>query len=327
MTEILIDNAITDTETARLAEPAFSGALSFMRTRYNKDVTGADVAILGLPFDGASSNRPGARFAPRSIREASASFDCEPQYPSMLDPFRTLNAIDFGDCFIDFSRQLEAQPQIYSTVLSLLKRCAQVISIGGDHSVTLPILQAYAELRGPVAIVQFDAHPDVWGDSPNRVSHGTWMRQAIKKQCVRKDNSIQVGIRTYVADDIGMEVILAYDAIDLSVVELADRIRSRVGTAPVYLTFDIDVLDPAYAPGTGTPVAGGFRTDHALRTLWELRDLDWCGMDLVEVCPPYDLGGTTALAGATVVQHYLQILAAKKSTFGHVTGQQFVGLD
>lgn len=313
MTDILVDNAIVESDRVRDAEPAFSGVLSFMRRRYTKDASGADVAVIGIPFDGATSNRPGARFGPRSIREASAGFDCEPQYPSMRDPFSVLKVVDVGDCFIDFSRQHAVQPMIAETVGALLRRCGHVVSLGGDHSITLPILRAYGAQRGPIAVVHFDAHPDAWYDKPDRVSHGTWMRQAVAEKLVRAERSIQVGVRTFVPEGIDVKVVYAYDALELPPVELAARIRSTVGDAPVYLSFDIDALDPAYAPGTGCPVAGGLSSAFALRTLWHLRDLSWCGMDVVEVCPPFDPAGVTGVVAATLVQHYLQIIAEQKA--------------
>lgn len=309
----MIDNAIQAAHGPRIAEPAFSGVTSFMRQQYSKECQGKDVVILGVPFDGGTSNRPGARFAPRAIREASAGFDADIQFPSNLNPFEQLEVIDFGDCFVDFSRQQATPDAIYTTATSILQDAGHLISIGGDHSVSFPLITAQAEKYGPLAIIQIDAHGDAWDDAPGRVSHGNWLRKAATADIVRKDRSIQIGIRTYVPEDLDVRQISAYDADGMTPKQLATIIREHVGDASAYLTFDVDGIDPAFAPGTGTPVSGGLGGTQMLHMLWELRDLNWCGMDVVEVCPPHDTQAITALYAATIIQHYLQILAFKKS--------------
>ncbi len=303
------DNAFLGDLRGGSREPTYSGALSFMRRRFCRDVEGMDVVIWGVPFDAATSNRPGTRFGPQAIRRASAMFNGDPQFPSGIDPFDTLAVVDWGDCSFDY-RHLERVPElIEAQAHEILAAGVQLVTLGGDHSITLPLLRAHAKIHGPLALVQFDAHQDTWNDGGGQ-SHGAFVTRAKAEGILDTSRSIQIGVRTIAPKDCGVEIIDAYEAHELGATGIAARVRARVAGGPAYLSFDIDALDPAFAPGTGTPVTGGLSSINALMVLWALRDLDWRGMDIVEVSPPYDHADMTALAGAAVVQHYLQIMAA-----------------
>ena len=187
-----------------------------------------------------------------------------------------------------------------------------LVTLGGDHFISLPLLRAHVAKHGPLALVQFDAHQDTWDDGDDAISHGSFVTIAVKHGLIVPERSIQVGVRTVAPRNCGIATLDAETCADLRAGEIAERIRVRVGPGPAYLSFDIDALDPAFAPGTGTPVAGGLTSAQALGALWALRDLDWRGMDVVETSPPYDHAEITAIAAASVVQRYLQMLAGKR---------------
>ncbi len=264
-----------------------------------------------MPFDMATSNRPGARFGPGAIRRASAIFDGDPQYPSGRDPFEKLRVIDCGDCFFEYERPHNAPREIENQARQIVDAGVHLITLGGDHFVTLPLLRAHAARHGPLALVQFDAHQDTWDDDGTKMSHGTFVTRAVAEGLIDLERSIQIGIRTVAPNDYGIEKLDTELCHALGGGGIAARVKSRVGPGAAYLTFDIDALDPAFAPGTGTPVAGGLTSAQALQALWALGELDWRGMDVVEVSPPYDHAEITAIAASTVVQRYLQILAAR----------------
>ncbi|QPC89273.1 agmatinase [Mesorhizobium sp. INR15] len=293
-------------------EPVYSGVLSFMRRRLSRNLAGVDVAIWGIPFDAAVSNRPGARFGPQGVRRASAILEGDPQYPFRADPFEKLAVIDYGDCGLDFGRHDEAPAQIERQASEVVDAGVTLLSIGGDHYVTWPLLRAHAKKHGPMALVQFDAHQDTWFDEDRRIDHGSFVARAVREGIVRPDRSIQVGIRTHAPDTCGLEILYGEDVAELGVAGVVERIKARVGDAKTYLTFDIDCLDPAYAPGTGTPVSGGLSSREALMILRRLGSLDIVGADVVEVAPAYDHADVTSIAGAAVLQHYLGLLAERK---------------
>lgn len=307
-----IDHAFTGDLRGPAHDPTYAGALSFMRRRYSKDVAGCDAVVWGVPFDLAVSNRPGTRFGPQALRRVSAIFDGDAQYPSRIDPFEHLSVVDYGDCLLPRSDLQGCARAIEREAAAIIATGAHLVTLGGDHFITLPLLRAHAARHGKLAVVQFDAHQDTWDDGVGAISHGTFMLEAVREDLIDVERSIQVGIRTVAPRDCGIEVLGAYEAHELGFAGTLERIRARVGRGPAYLSFDIDALDPAFAPGTGTPVAGGFTSDQALRMVWALRDLDFRGMDVVEVSPPYDHADATAIAGAAVAQHYLQGLALRK---------------
>ena len=306
------DNAFLGPMMGGAIEPTYGGTLSFMRRRYSRDLAGVDVAVWGIPFDAATTNRPGARFGPQAIRRASAILDGDPQHPFGFDPFAELAAIDYGDCGLDFGKPQEAAVDIERQAAAIVGRGVQLLSLGGDHFVTYPLLKAHAARHGRLALVQFDAHQDTWHDEPGRLSHGTFVARAVTGGLIDPAASIQIGIRTQAPQDCGIATITASDVDALGPGGVAARIRERVGSANAYLTFDIDCLDPAFAPGTGTPVAGGLSSREALTILAALDSVDFVGGDVVEVSPPYDHADVTALAGATVAMHYLGLLAKRR---------------
>ena len=311
------DNAVFGPATGGSGEPTYGGALSFMRRRYSRDLTGVDIAVLGIPFDAAVSNRTGSRFGPQAIRRASAILDGDPQYPFHMDPFETLNVVDWGDVSWDYQRPWQAHDCIHAQASDILASGAMLFSLGGDHSVTYPLLVAHAEKHGPLAIVHFDAHQDTWGDEgfagPGHwTDHGAFVRRGVEAGVIDAKRSIQIGIRTHAPRDCGLEIVWGWELETDGIRRVIERIYDRVGTAKAYLTFDIDCLDPAFAPGTGTPVAGGLTSREALAILRELGRLDFVGGDVVEVAPPYDHADVTAIAGAAVAQTFIGLEAEKR---------------
>jgi agmatinase len=293
-----VDAAFSGERRGHTFENAFGGATSFLRRRYSKDLAGVDVAVTGVPFDQAVTNRPGARFGPRAIREASALQTFDPPYRWPVDPMTALDVVDHGDLAFDYGNVPEFPGRLEAHVDGILAAGAACLTLGGDHYVTYPVLRAHAKVHGPMAVLQFDAHCDTWPDgAPERIDHGTMMTKAIREGLVDVERSVQVGIRTTNAGNPVPEID-AFAVHEIGAVETARRVRERLGNGPVYATFDIDCLDPAFAPGTGTPVWGGLSSAQAARILLELQGIDLVGMDVVEVSPPYDPTGCTAVAGA-----------------------------
>ncbi|MTH98304.1 agmatinase [Roseibium sp. RKSG952] len=293
-------------------EPTYAGALSFMRRRYSRDLNGVDLAIWGIPFDASVSNRPGARFGPQGVRRASAIFDGDPQYPFEFDPFEVLSAVDYGDCVFDYGENPSIPGHIQHQATGILDAGTHLFSIGGDHFVTFPLLKAHAAKHGPLALVQFDAHQDTWDDKGNRIDHGTFVGRAVREGLIDPDRSIQIGIRTHAPETCGIEMIYGYQMDSLGIQGVIDRIVDRAGAGPAYMTFDIDCLDPAFAPGTGTPVAGGLSSREALSILRGLGEVNFVGGDVVEVAPAYDHADITSIAGASVALTYIGLLAEKR---------------
>ncbi|KAA2286078.1 agmatinase [Arenimonas fontis] len=293
-----------------VAEPTYSGALSFLRRPYGKDLSVADVAVLGVPFDLATTNRPGARLGPRAIRAASASLAWCPPYAWDFDPLQRLRVLDAGDVYFDPGRPAEAPEAIRGAFAAVAAQGVIPLALGGDHFISFPILQALQPVHGPLALVHFDAHSDTWRDADGRVDHGTMFFHAARLGLVDPARSIQLGMRTHNAETHGFRVVDARELHAIGVEEAVAAIRARVGGSKCYVSFDVDFLDPAYAPGTGTPVVGGFSTHDALRLVRGLAGLDIVGMDVVEVSPPYDHAEITALAAASVAQELLAALAA-----------------
>ncbi|WP_182421932.1 agmatinase [Aureimonas sp. ME7] len=314
-----IDNAFTASAPFGAAsDPTYAGALSFMRRRYTKDVSGTDVAVWGIAFDASVSNRPGTRFGPQAIRRASAIFDNDPQYPFHADFFEVLDVVDYGDCLLDYRLPERAHLAMRKEASELLEKTDFLLTLGGDHSITYPLLQAHAERHGKLSLVHFDAHQDTWplaGDTHGRprVDHGSFVSAALRDGLIDPDTSIQIGIRTHAPETGGLEIVYGHEVEDLSSAEIAKRIYERTGGTNCYLTFDIDCLDVAFAPGTGTPVAGGPSSAKMLAVLHHLKNLDLKGADVVEVSPPYDHADMTAIAGSTVAVYILGILADKKA--------------
>ncbi|EDQ33985.1 agmatinase [Hoeflea phototrophica DFL-43] len=309
-----IDHAFTARSlTSAATDPTYAGALSFMRRKYTKTLKGADAVVWGIPFDAAVSNRPGARFGPQAIRRASAIFDNDPQYPFARDLFEAMAVIDYGDCLLDYGNHQKTPATIEREAAKILKSGAFLLSLGGDHFVTWPLLKAHAAIHGPLALVQFDAHQDTWFDDGRRIDHGSFVGRAVRDGVIDPSRSIQVGIRTHAPEDCGIRIVYGHEVEDMSAADIASTILDHVGDMACYVTFDIDCLDPAFAPGTGTPVAGGPSSAKMLSVLQKLGGLDIKGADIVEVAPAYDHADITAIAGASVAMHYLGLLAERRS--------------
>ncbi len=298
----LVDDAFTrEGHRGQSYENAFAGATSFMRRSYTKDLTGVDLAITGIPFDQAVTHRPGARFGPRAIREASSLQPCDPPFGWDVNPLTDFDMIDYGDMAFDYARVQDFPGTLEAHIKAILDRDVGVISLGGDHYISYPILRAFAARFGPVSLIQFDAHTDTWVDDDlERVDHGTGMYKAMKLGLIDAEHSVQVGIRTNNPAHSRIPVIEAPEAHLMGPHAVAARIKEIVGDRPAYLSFDIDGLDPAFAPGTGTPVWGGMSSVEAGIILRDLAGINLVGGDVVEVAPAYDTTGATAIAGAHI---------------------------
>ncbi|MEL6951927.1 MAG: agmatinase [Pseudomonadota bacterium] len=303
-----IDRAFTAQELRGLAfENTFSGAMSFLRRRFTKDLGAADLAITGIPFDQAVTNRPGARFGPRAIREASALQPYDPPYGwDGYSPLEALAIADYGDMAFDYAQVPDVPGLIEAHIAGILATGTGAITLGGDHSITLPILRAHAAKYGPMALIQVDAHTDTWPNyEPSRVDHATFCYTAVQEGLIDVSRSVHIGIRTVVDDNLGIAILDARAVHERGPAAIAAQARELVGDAPVYLSFDIDGLDPAYAPGTGTPVWGGLSSGQAAIMLRELAGIDLKGGDVVEVAPAYDQSGITAVAAAHVAMELI----------------------
>ena len=303
--------------------PRYAGAPTFARLPRIDEVARYDVAVLGAPFDGGVSSRPGARFGPSSIRQASRNL--RPAYNPALQvaPFRVLQAVDAGDVPCNPFNIDEALQQIDDEVGELIDEGQNIVTLGGDHTIALGALRAVARKHGPVALIHFDAHLDTWDSyfGADR-THGTVFRRAFEEGLLLPGSSVHVGIRgqLYDAQDLvddknfGFSIIRATDFDRLGVDEIVRRVRGRVGDAAVYLSVDIDVLDPAFAPGTGTPEIGGFTSRELLALVRGLPGKQLVAADVVEVSPAYDHAEITALAAATVAFEMMSLMAVAATT-------------
>lgn len=282
-------------------ENTFGGATSFLRRHYTKDLDGVDLAVTGVCFDQATTNRSGARFGPRALREASALQTYDPPYGWGFDPLSDFVITDYGDIAYDYGRLWEFPDLLHAHITKILDAGAGSLTLGGDHSITLPILRAYADRFGPMRVIQFDAHSDLWPDEDTeRMDHGTFMYKAVRAGIVDASHSVQIGIRTECADYLGVNVIDAFEVHELGPKAAALKARAIVGDGPCYISFDIDALDPGFAPGTGTPVWNGLTPNQVAVMLRALDGIALKGGDVVEVAPAYDATGGTAIMGAHV---------------------------
>lgn len=289
-----------------------SNNFGFLRlpVRFNPVGSDADWVITGVPFDAATSGRAGSRFGPEAIRRASVNLAWERcRFPWHFDVRDRLNIVDCGDLVYSFgdNQNLVGELELHTT--TLLKAGKSCLTFGGDHFITLPLLRAHAKHFGQLAMIHFDAHTDTY-ENGSRFDHGTMFYHAVKEELIDASHSVQIGIRTEFDETLPFTVLSAPQVNDSSVEQIVTKIKAIVEERPVYLTFDIDCLDPAYAPGTGTPVCGGLSTDKVLKILRALKDLNIVGMDLVEVAPAYDKSEITALAGATIALEMLYMQAA-----------------
>lgn len=305
--------------------PRFSGVRTFMRLPNNQDLKNADAAIIGAPFDTGASFRAGARFGPEGIR--SVSHLLRPYNPSLdVQIFEHLSVIDYGDVPVVPGFIEESYERIAVGLEEVHRADVVPIVLGGDHSIALPELRAAAAVHGPLALVQFDSHADTWDEYfGKKYNHGTVFRRAAEEGLLIPENSIQVGMRGSLYDQGDLEAsrklgfdLVTTDAVrKLGIQETVDRIRERVGEAKVYVSFDVDFVDPAFAPGTGTPEVGGFSSREAQEFVRGLAGLEIVGSDVVEVYPQYDgPGQITALLAANVAFELLTQIAGRRNNGG-----------
>jgi agmatinase len=311
--------------------PRFSGVRTFMRLPNVRDLDNSDAAIVGAPFDTATTFRVGARFGPEGIR--SVSHLLRPYNPSQdVSIFDQLSVIDYGDLSVVPGYIEESYRRIAEGLEPIHRAGVVPIVLGGDHSIALPELRAAAAVHGPLALVQFDAHPDTWDAYfGQKHTHGTPFRRAVEEGLLKPERSIQVGMRGSLFDsadwndsrELGFELISTDEVRGLGISEAIVRIRERVGNTKAYVSFDVDFVDPAFAPGTGTPEIGGFTSREAQEFVRGLVGLDLAGCDVVEVYPAYDPAQITAFLAANVAYELLSLIAAcKKEGLAHGTGRE-----
>src|SRR3954454_4638831 len=303
-----------------LQSPRFTGPSTFARLPVVRDLADVDVAIVGVPFDTGVTYRVGGRFGPNAVRAASVMLR---PYNSNLDvkPFEVLSCVDYGDVAIVPGYTERSYAAIEAAVAPIVAAGVIPILIGGDHACTLPHLRA-TRSRGPVAVIDFDSHTDAWDSYfGEKYNHGTWMRRAIEEGLVDVGRSIEIGLRASLYDrqewdglraELGLEFLTTEDVFALGPEAVAARIRDRFGSGPAFISFDIDVIDPAYAPGTGTPEAGGPSARDLLAILRALTGIDFVGFDVVEVIPAYDPAGQTATLAANLAYEMLSLVALRR---------------
>jgi len=299
--------------------PRFAGIKTFMRLPHLKTTEGVDIAIIGVPFDTGASYRVGARFGPEAIRSVSALLRHHNEVLN-VSIFDHCSVVDYGDLPVNPGYIEDSYKMIEDSIKPVLEGDVTPIVLGGDHSVTLPELRAIVKKHGPVALIQFDSHTDTGNQRFGRkYTHGTPFRRAIEEGLLLVENSIQVGMRGSVyeqtslddARKLGFDLVTTVEIQDTGIDALIKRIHDRVGDAKVFVSFDIDFVDPAYAPGTGTPEVGGFTSSEALRIVRGLKGLNFVGFDLVEVLPQYDPALVTALLASNLVYEFMSIIALR----------------
>jgi agmatinase len=300
--------------------PRFAGIKTFMRLPHLKTTEGVDIAIIGVPFDTGASYRVGARFGPEAIRSVSALLRHHNEVLN-VSIFDHCSVVDYGDLPVNPGYIEDSYKMIEDGIKPVLDGDVTPILLGGDHSVTLPELRAIVKKHGPVALIQFDSHTDTGNQRFGRkYTHGTPFRRAIEEGLLLVENSIQVGMRGSVyeqtslddARKLGFDLITTVEVQEQGIDALINRIHDRVGDAKVFVSFDIDFVDPAYAPGTGTPEVGGFTSSEALRIVRGLKGLNYVGFDLVEVLPQYDPSLVTALLASNLAYEFMSLLALRK---------------
>jgi guanidinobutyrase len=306
--------------TSGNAMPRFGGIATMMRLPHAEAPTGLDACFVGIPFDLGTSNRTGARLGPRSIRAESVLLRPY-NMATRAAPFDSLQVADLGDIATNPYNLADSIERIERAYHDIVDAGCIPIGLGGDHTVTLPILRAIARKHGPVALVHVDAHADVndtmFGE---RIAHGTPFRRAVEEGLLQCDRVTQIGLRGtgYAAEDFdwcreqGFRVVQVEECWNRSLAPLMEEVRSRVGQAPCYLSFDVDGIDPAFAPGTGTPEVAGLTPSQGLEIIRGCRGLNLVGADVVEISPQYDTSGITALLGANLAFEMLCVLPAVK---------------
>jgi agmatinase len=301
--------------------PRYAGFSTFARLPRITDVPTYDVAVVGIPFDTGVSYRPGARFGPAHVRQCSRVL--RPYHPQMqVSPFATQQVVDAGDIACTPYDIAKAVGQIEEQAGALIENGARLIAIGGDHTIAYPLLRAHNRRHGPVALVHFDAHLDTWDtyfDAP--LTHGTPFRRAAEEGLFVSGHSAHVGIRgsLYSPDDLSSDAELGFTIVHCrefqtrTVADVVAQLRQAIGDHPLYVSIDIDVLDPAHAPGTGTPEIGGLTSRELLEIVRGFEGLNLVGADIVEVAPAYDHAELTGIAAAYLAYEFLALLAKARA--------------
>jgi agmatinase len=304
--------------------PRYAGIATFARLPQLRDVSHADIAVVGVPFDTGVSYRPGARFGPSHIREASRLL--RPYNPAQdVEPFSSQQVADAGDISANPFNILEAVDQIEHAATELSSGGTRLVTLGGDHTIALPLLRAVAKNHGPVAVLHFDAHLDTWDTyfgAP--ITHGTPFRRASEEGLIDLTASTHVGIRgpLYGPEDLRDDARLGFAIISSSEIETEglsraiERMLARLGSRPVYISVDVDVLDPAHAPGTGTPEAGGMTSRELLAMIRALRPVNLVGADIVELAPAYDHAQITAIAASHIAYEIISAMTQETTSAG-----------
>ena len=299
--------------------PRYGGIATFAHLPQLSEVSDVDVAIVGVPFDTGVSYRPGARFGPNHVRESSRLL--RPYNPAAnVSPFATQQVVDAGDIAANPFDIEEAISSIHKSYDQLSERAKKIVTIGGDHTITLPILRSLKAKHGPISVVHFDAHLDTWDSYFGAdYTHGTTFRRASEEGLLDPEGCMHIGIRgpLYAAKDLtddkalGFQIFTSVEFQDLGVNAAIEKMKARVGKRPVYISIDIDVLDPAHAPGTGTPEAGGLTSRELLSVLRATAGMNVIGADIVEVAPAYDHAQITGIAASHVMYELISAFAAK----------------
>ena len=299
--------------------PRYGGIATFAHLPHISEVTDVDVAIVGVPFDTGVSYRPGARFGPNHVRESSRLL--RPYNPAAnVSPFATQQVVDAGDIAANPFDIEEAISSIHKSYDQLAERAKRIVTIGGDHTITLPILRSLKAKHGPISVVHFDAHLDTWDSYFGAdYTHGTTFRRASEEGLLDPEGCMHIGIRgpLYAAKDLtddkalGFQIFSSVEFQDLGVAAAIEKMKARVGKRPTYISIDIDVLDPAHAPGTGTPEAGGLTSRELLSLLRATAGMNVVGADIVEVAPAYDHAQITGIAASHVMYELISAFAAK----------------
>lgn len=300
--------------------PRYGGALTFARCPATRDLSRADVAIVGVPMDMAVMYRTGARFGPRAIRDGSGGLRPHSQVAEELEePFVSLRVVDYGDLQVFPGYLEDSFAKVQQEIAPIVDAGVFPVVLGGDHSTTLPVLRAVAAKHGTLSLVHFDAHPDYWPPRDNRMHHGTVFRTAVEEGLIDPAASVQIGIRGSISAGIiaearaaGFDLITADEFAHRGVRATIEDIQLRA-SLPVYVSLDIDSVDPAYAPGTGTPEVAGLTSREIVELVRGLRGLPLVGFDLVEVAPAYDSAEITALLAAHLVYEFLLVLAESRA--------------
>jgi len=303
-----------------IKSPRFSGIKTFMRLPFIKELEGVDFAIIGVPSDAGASFRTGQREGPAAIREISALL--RHHNPILnISPYDFLSGIDYGDLPVVPGYIEEGYKKIEENLIPVLEAGIVPILLGGDHAITLPELRAIKKIHGRVSLIHFDSHSDTVDEYFGKpYNHGTPFKRAVEENLLLVDNSIQVGLRGSIYShkhldipkDLGFEVITTQEIREIGIKEVIDRIYDRIKETKVFVSFDIDFVDPAFAPGTGTPEVGGFTSSEAMDLVRGLKGLNFVGFDLVEVLPAYDPSEITALLAANIIYEFISLLALNK---------------